>query len=117
MILARTNRKLVEQLRLGLDLGATQAALDRGAITPIQAKNIVEWVVQVKRVRENPMYAVVDAAGQYVGELVTENKGVSWIGRRYGKNYPNDSAEFTDQEHAVAFVRGEVDPAPPRSAG
>jgi len=108
MTLARTNRKLVEQLRQELDLDATQAALDRGAITPIQAKNIVKWVVHVQRIRDNPMYAVTDAAGQYIGELVTVNKGVSWIGRRYGKNYPNDSVECPDQEQAAAFVRREV---------
>lgn len=43
MTLARRNRKLVEQLRCALDIEATQATLDRGAITPIQARNIVKW--------------------------------------------------------------------------
>ncbi|MCY0914045.1 hypothetical protein [Massilia antarctica] len=105
MTLARTNRKLVEELRNGLDIGATQAALDRGEITPIQARNIVKWVVDVQHIRDNPMYVVVDAAGQHIGELVTTNKGLSWIGRRYGKNYPNDSAEYPDEDQAVAFVR------------
>jgi Uma2 family endonuclease len=117
-----TNRKLVEQLRLGLDLEATQAALDRGEITPRQAKNIVKWIMGVKDARENAPYAAVvtDAGGrQYVGEVVSKNRGATWIGRRYGRNYPHDSAEFTEQEDAVNFVGQEEDPGsarPPSSA-
>lgn len=116
MSLAKTNRKLFERLRLGLDLEATQTALDRGEITPRQAKNIVKWIVGVKDARENAPYAVVvtDAAGrQYVGEVVSKNRGASWIGRRYGRNYPHDSAEFTEQEDAVNFV-GQKDPGSAR---
>ncbi|SIR84780.1 hypothetical protein SAMN05880566_12734 [Janthinobacterium sp. TND4EL3] len=106
MTLARRNRKLVEQLRCALDIDATQAALDRGAITPIQARNIVKWVVHVKQIHDNPMFVVTDATGEHIGELISGNKGTTWTGRRYGKNYPNDAAEFADQGHAEAFVRG-----------
>jgi len=67
MNLARTNRKLVEQLRYSLDIEATQAALDRGQITPIQARNIVKWIVTVKDIRENPIYWLQDETGSLIG--------------------------------------------------
>lgn len=108
MSVSRTNRNLVEQLRIGLDIVATQVALDQGEITQIQARNIVKWAVGVQRIQENPMHVVTDAEGQYIGELVTANKGLSWIGLRYGKKYPNDSSEFSDVEQAAALVRGNV---------
>lgn len=93
MSLARTNKKTVEQLRDSLDIEATQAALDQGKITPIQARNIVKWIVAVKDIRENPVYPVQAKTGQFVGEIVARG-GKSWLARRYGKDYPNDTAEF-----------------------
>lgn len=108
MSLAKTNRKFVSQLRNSLDIEATQAALDRDEITPIQARNIIKWIVAVKNIRENPLYTMQDEAGQFIGEVITRGGGTSWIARRYGKGYPNDAAEFADRDEAVAFVHGKV---------
>jgi len=105
MNLARTNRKLVEQLRYSLDIEATQAALDRGQITPIQARNIVKWIVTVKDIRENPIYWLQDETGSLIGEIVARGGGASWLARRYGKDYKNGATEFTDEDEAAAFVR------------
>lgn len=107
MSLARTNKKTVEQLRDSLDIEATQAALDQGKITPIQARNIVKWIVAVKDIRENPVYPVQAETGQFVGEIVARG-GKSWLARRYGKDYPNDAAEFAKEDEAIAFIHAKV---------
>lgn len=105
---ALTNQKLVERLRSEDDLDAVQSALDRGEITPRQAQNITKMITAARSIRENYPYAAVvfdEASGQYVGEVVSQNRGASWIGRRYGRDFPHDSAEFTEQDDAVRFVR------------
>ena len=97
---ALTNQKLVERLRSGDDLEAVNSALDRGEITFRQAKNITKWIRSRETIRENYRYTAVvfdDASGQWVGEVVSKNRGASWIGKRYGQKYPRDSAEFTGQ--------------------
>lgn len=104
---AKTNQKLVERLRSGLNLKAVQSALDRGEITPRQTQNITKFIRAAKAIRADYRYAAVvfdETSNQYVGEVVSKNRGASWIGRRYGRNYPRDSAQFTQQDDAVRFV-------------
>jgi hypothetical protein len=105
--IALTNQKLVERLRSEDDLEAVQSALDRGEISPRQAKNITKVITAARAIRENYRNVAVvfdEASGQYVGEVVSKNRGASWVGRRYGRNFPHDSAEFTEQDDAVRFV-------------
>jgi hypothetical protein len=107
MSVAKTNHKLVEQLRTELDLRAVATALDRGEITPRQAQNLTRWIRAVEKIQENYKYTRVvqdPTSGQYVGAVVSRNRGKSWIGLRYGPNYPHNSAEFTAEQDAVRFV-------------
>lgn len=104
---AKTNQKLVAHLLSGLDLQAVQSALNRGEITPRQAQNITKFVRAAKAIRESYHRSELvfdEATSKYVGEVVSKNNGASWIGRRYGWNYPHDSAEFAEQDDAVGFV-------------
>lgn len=104
---AKTNQKLVARLYSELDLEAVQSALDRGEITPRQSQNITKLIRGAKAIRESARHSAVvfdEATSQYVGEVVSKNNGASWIGRRYGRNYPHDSAEFAEQDDAVDFV-------------
>lgn len=74
---ALTNQKLVERLRSGDDLETVQSALDRGEITPRQAKNITKWITSAREIRESYRYAAVvfdEASGQWVGEVVSKNR-------------------------------------------
>jgi hypothetical protein len=103
--MTNTNRKLVERLREGGNIKVALAALQRGEITYRQARHIVKTITSAKMIRERPAPMVVrDAAGRCIGEMVTRNRGASWIARRYGPNYPKDSAEFASQEGAIDFV-------------
>jgi len=104
---AKTNQKLVTRLYSELDLKAVQSALTRGEITPRQAQNITKLIRASKVIRESARQVAVvfdEATRQYVGEVVSKNDGASWIGRRYGRNYPHDSAEFAEQDDAVGFI-------------
>jgi hypothetical protein len=104
---AETNQKLVARLCSELDLKAVQSALNRGEITPRQAQYLTKLIrtSNVIRGSAHRSAAVFDeATSQYVGEVTSKNDGASWIGRRYGWNYPRDSAEFAEQDDAVRFV-------------
>jgi hypothetical protein len=79
MSVAKTNRKLVQNLRLSLDVVATQAALDRGEITSGQAKGILKWIATVQDILANPVYEVQNDAKQFVGDVTTQGGGMSWI--------------------------------------
>ena len=62
MSVAKTNQKLMQRLRVGLDLGATRAALDRGKITPRQAQNVAITLVAS---RKFALAAIVGVFGHY----------------------------------------------------
>lgn len=105
--IAQTNQKLVSQLISKQSLKAVKSALDRGEITPRQAQNITKFIRTAKTIRESAGFSAVvldETSGQYVGEVVSKNRGASWIGLRYGPNYPHDSAEFAEQNDAMRFV-------------
>ncbi|ULU27695.1 hypothetical protein [Dyella terrae] len=106
MSLARTNRNVVEKLRESLDVAAAHAALGRGEITPVQARNIIKWITAVKEIRENPLYAIQDDSGRCVGEVTAKDGGRSWMARKYGEGR-SDVVEFFSPEDAVAFVRSQ----------
>ena len=99
------NRKLVNDLRASLDVEATQAALDQGAITPIQARNIMRWIDQVNEIRTNPLYAVKDAQGQFIGSVAASEGGTKWTGRRFGADYERSAATFDSCEEAAQYVQ------------
>lgn len=103
MSLSRTNRKLVEELRAGLNKEAVEQALQQTLITPRQAKTLHNWIEAVAEIRANPVYAVQGKDGANIGEVVTSNAGRTWIGRRYGKTYPA-GAEFQELEQAFQYV-------------
>ncbi|HCF5415412.1 TPA: hypothetical protein NIG63_006462 [Pseudomonas aeruginosa] len=56
MSLSRTNRKLVEELRAGLNKEAVEQALQQALITPRQAKTLHKWIEAVAEIRANPVY-------------------------------------------------------------
>lgn len=103
------NRKLVNYLRAGLDAAATQAALERGDITPIQARNITRWIDQVRKIHAYPLHVVQDRQGRMIGEFKAGDAGNEWVARRYGSEY-DTPATFDSQEAAIAFVCGETQP-------
>jgi hypothetical protein len=108
---AKTNQKLVARLYSELDFKAVQSALDGGEITPRQAQNITKLIRTSNVIRESAHRGAVvfdEATSQYVGEVTSKNDGALWIGRRYGRNYPHDSAEFAEQDDAVRFVGTEA---------
>lgn len=106
MSLARTNRKVVEKLRESLDVAATHAALDRGEVTPVQARNIIKWITAVKEIHESPFYAIRDDSGRCVGEVTAKGGGRSWMARKYGEGR-SGVVEFSSLEEAVTFVRSQ----------
>jgi hypothetical protein len=73
-------------------------------ITHRQARHIVKGVEVVNDIRKNLLCVVANAAGQYVGEVVTTNRGVSWVGRCYGPQYRDGSAEFAGRDEAIQLV-------------
>lgn len=104
MAALHNNRNLLDQLRQGLDLQAVEMAASRGDITRRQAKNVAKFIQTAKDIRENPVYAIVDQAGHYVGEVSAKNGGRSWIGCRYERTDPLPASEFGDFEDAKLFV-------------
>ncbi|MGP0172667.1 hypothetical protein ACSVIJ_12370 [Pseudomonas sp. NCHU5208] len=104
MSLSRTNRKIVEELRAGLDKEAVEQALQQVLITPRQAKTLHSWIDAVREIRANPIHAVQGKDGSHIGEVVTRNAGRTWIARRYGKTYPAGE-EFHELELAFQYVR------------
>lgn len=40
----------------------------------------------------------------YIGEIEKLKSG-EWESRRFGKNYPNDSAKYPDEQKAVTFFQ------------
>jgi hypothetical protein len=106
MSMARTNRKMIDKLRAEGSLEAVRAALDRGEITRRQAETLVKNISAARRIQRSYWYSAVmrNATGQYVGEVTSRNGGATWIGRRYGRNYPHDAAEFAREEDAIRFV-------------
>lgn len=105
MTLAKTNQKLVYQLRCSLNIAAVNDALNQGKITPQQARNINKFISSVHDVRENPIHVVADDDGKVIGDVQAQGGGASWLAKRYGNHYPNDAAEFFDFEKAVAFIK------------
>lgn len=103
MSLSRTNRKLVEELRAGLNKEAVEQALQLVQITPRQAKTLHNWIEAVGEIRANPVYAVQGKDGSHIGEVIASNAGRTWIARRYGKTYPA-GAEFQELELAIQYV-------------
>ena len=103
----RSNRKLVNELREGLDLQSVQAELDHGTITARQAKNIGRFILIVKDLRENPISAVLDQAGNCIGEVSAKTGGVSWIGCRYDRPRPQNSRTLrtrSDSSYRISRV-------------
>ncbi|WP_439442271.1 hypothetical protein [Roseateles sp. DB2] len=59
-----------------------------------------------KEVQAKPIRAqLVQVGAQFAGEV--EFDGVAWVGRRYGKDYP-DGATVASEAEAYAFVIGAV---------
>lgn len=102
------NRKLVNDLRASLDAAAAQAALDQGAITPIQARNIMRWIDQVREIQANPLYAIKDEQGQYIGSVAASAGGTKWTGRRFGADYEGSAATFDSCDEAAQYVQGKA---------
>jgi hypothetical protein len=50
-----------------------------------------------------PVYAIVDQAGHYVGEVSAKSDG-TWVGCRYEQSDPLPASEFADFEDAKLFV-------------
>lgn len=108
MSISKENKNIVSKLRASLNARETQEDLDQKKITPCQARNIFQWIVAVKHIRETPTstYPVQAESGVFIGEIT--KSGEAWIARYYGNEYPNDVVEFSSEDEANAFLRSKI---------
>lgn len=106
--MVRANDKRMLELKVGLDTDAVASAWKAGQITERQARNLVKFIAQARRVRENPIQTVLfeDDAGHYLGEADPLPDG-TWRARRYGPDFKKGGLIVSDQDAAERYVRGE----------
>ncbi|HDK6043141.1 MULTISPECIES: hypothetical protein [Pseudomonadota] len=99
------NRRRMDELKLGLDLGAVAEALAAGEITERQAKNATKFINQVKAVREKPLKArlIQSDSGQFLGEAHPLDCG-AWKAYRYGPEFRDGGKVFPSLEDAKQFI-------------
>jgi hypothetical protein len=102
--LARTNQKLIEELRAKLDVEAVERARVDARITDVQAKRLVVQILAIKDIQANPLYHVQDQNGRLIGEIATSKNGTVFAALRYRSDAAKRSGTFTDYEAAANFI-------------
>lgn len=108
----RANAKKMSELKTSLDLDAVAAALQAGEITSRQAKNATRFIEVALDIRNNPLYAVEDGKGQFIGEFHRLPDG-NWRARRYGKEFKTGGVIVSSEDEAIAYVKGVWPSEPP----
>jgi len=96
----RSRTALLKALRDDLDESRVQHALDDGLITHSQAAELQQFIRVAKRPKVSRI-SVVQTDDGFAGEVGFD--GTSWLGFRYGADYPTGVA-FGSEDEARKFV-------------
>lgn len=98
----KVSASYVRKLRNDCDESQVERALEEGLITARQAASALKFIRTANEIRANPIRAqLIQVRSQFVGEI--EFLGGTWVGRRYGKDYPA-GCSFASEEEAHDFV-------------
>lgn len=98
----KASASYVRKLRHDGDESQVERAREDGLITARQAASAKKFIRIANEIRANPIRAqLIQVGSQFVGEV--EFVGGTWVGRRFGKDYPA-GCSFASEEEAHDFV-------------
>lgn len=98
----KASASYVRKLRNDCDESQVERALEDGLISARQAASAMKFIRLANEIRANPIRAqLIQVGSHFVGEV--EFLDGTWIGRRYGKDYPS-GCSFASEEEAHDFV-------------